>query len=133
MMSNELYLTLVYRPNVSRVSRALQSTQRSREALAAAQVDALRVMGAAQVPSGKIYTAADIVSDAQFIAREMIKTIELPDGTPLKVPGIVPKLSETPGDLGQLSPALGAHTEEVLRGIGITDQQIAQMRERGVI
>ncbi len=44
MMSNELYLTLVYRPNVSRVSRALQSTQRSREAIAAAQADALRVM-----------------------------------------------------------------------------------------
>ena len=44
MMSNELYLTLVYRPNVSRVSRALQSTQRSREAIAAAQSDALRVM-----------------------------------------------------------------------------------------
>jgi type IV secretion system protein VirB4 len=44
MMSNELYLTLVYRPNVSRFSRALQSTQRSREAIAAAQADALRVM-----------------------------------------------------------------------------------------
>ena len=44
MMSNELYLTLVYRPNVSRLSRALQSTQRSREAIAAAQADALRVM-----------------------------------------------------------------------------------------
>jgi type IV secretion system protein VirB4 len=44
MMSNELYLTLVYRPNVSRVSRALQSRQRSRDAIAAAQADALRVM-----------------------------------------------------------------------------------------
>jgi type IV secretion system protein VirB4 len=44
MMSNELYLTLVYRPNVSRVSRALQSRQRSREAIAAAQTEALRVM-----------------------------------------------------------------------------------------
>lgn len=44
MMSNELYLTLVYRPNVSRVSRALQSTKRSRDAIAAAQTDALRVM-----------------------------------------------------------------------------------------
>ncbi len=44
MMSNELYLTLVYRPNVSRVSRALQSTQRSRSAIAAAQADALRAM-----------------------------------------------------------------------------------------
>jgi type IV secretion system protein VirB4 len=44
MMSNELYLTLVYRPNVSRVSRALQSTQRTRAAIAEAQADALRVM-----------------------------------------------------------------------------------------
>jgi type IV secretion system protein VirB4 len=44
MMSNELYLTLVYRPNVSRVSRALHSTQRSREAIAATQAEALRVM-----------------------------------------------------------------------------------------
>ena len=44
MMSNELYLTLVYRPNVSRMSRALQSTQRSRAAIAEAQADALRVM-----------------------------------------------------------------------------------------
>jgi type IV secretion system protein VirB4 len=44
MMSNELYLTLVYRPNVSRVSRALQSTQRSREAIAAVQAEALSVM-----------------------------------------------------------------------------------------
>jgi type IV secretion system protein VirB4 len=44
MMSNELFLTLVYRPNVSRVSRALQSTKRSRDAIAAAQTDALRVM-----------------------------------------------------------------------------------------
>lgn len=44
MMSNELYLTLVYRPNVSRVSRALQSTQRSRAAIALAQSDALRVV-----------------------------------------------------------------------------------------
>lgn len=44
MMSNELYLTLVYRPNFSRVSRALRSTQRSREDIAAAQADALRVV-----------------------------------------------------------------------------------------
>ena len=44
MMSNELYLTLVYRPNLSRVSRALRSTTRSREEIAAAQADALRVM-----------------------------------------------------------------------------------------
>src|SRR5690606_19621734 len=44
MMSHELYLTLVYRPNASRVSRALQSRQRSREAIAQAQADALRVM-----------------------------------------------------------------------------------------
>jgi formyl-CoA transferase len=95
--------------------------------------EVLRVMGAAQVPSGKIYTVADIVRDPQYLARGMLQTIELPDGTPLKVPGIVPRLSETPGSTGELSPALGAHTDRILRGLGITDEQIAAMRDRGVI
>ena len=96
-------------------------------------VEVLRVMTEAQVPSGKIYTAADIVNDPQYLARDMLRTITLPDGTPLKVPGIVPRLSESPGDIGEPGPALGAHTDEVLRGIGITDEQIARMRESGVI
>ena len=95
--------------------------------------DILAALDAADVPHGKIYTAADIVADAQYLAREMIRQVALSDGTPLKLPGIVPKLSETPGEMNWIGPPLGAHTDEVLREIGYSAEDIAQLREGGVI
>ncbi len=101
-----------------------------------AQHDAATLLGmldAAQVPNGKIYSIADIVRDPQFLAREMIRQFTLEDGTPLKVPGIVPKLSDTPGDISWLGPELGAHTEEVLRAHGYDAAAIMQLREQKAI
>jgi formyl-CoA transferase len=63
----------------------------------------------------------------------MIREVRLPDGTPLKVPGIVPKLSETPGDVGWVGPALGEHTEGVLVAHGYGKADIARLRERKAI
>jgi len=97
----------------------------------AAQV--LEVMAAAQVPSGKIYTAADIVADPQYLARDMVKTIQLEDGTPLKVPGVVPKLSATPGDIGAPGAKLGEHTDQVLSAHGYTADDIRRLRAQGTI
>ncbi|MDT4881651.1 hypothetical protein FQZ97_1175270 [compost metagenome] len=57
----------------------------------------------------------------------------LDDGEPLTVPGIVPKLSRTPGGHRRNAPRLGQDTEAVLRELGLTDEQIAALRERGVI
>ena len=88
----------------------------------------LAALKAADVPHGKIYTAADIVNDPQYLAREMIRQMTLPDGTPLKLPGIVPKLSGTPGDIDWVGPALGEHTDEVLRTIGYDADAIAKLR-----
>ena len=93
----------------------------------------LAALDAADVPHGKIYTAADIVADAQYVARDMIRQVALPDGTPLKLPGIVPKLSETPGEMNWIGPPLGAHTDEVLRGIGYSGEDIARLRKAGTI
>ncbi|HET9762712.1 MAG TPA: CaiB/BaiF CoA-transferase family protein [Casimicrobiaceae bacterium] len=93
----------------------------------------LAALDAADVPHGKIYTAADIVADAQYVARDMIRQVALPDGTPLKLPGIVPKLSETPGEMNWIGPRLGAHTDEVLRGIGYSGEEIARLRKAGTI
>lgn len=95
--------------------------------------DVLRVLSDAEVPSGKIYDIADIVRDAHYQARAMLETHQLPDGVELKLPGIVPKLSETPGATRWLGPALGAHTEEVLGGLGYTAQEMGQLRAGGVI
>jgi formyl-CoA transferase len=77
--------------------------------------DALDVLRRADVPAGKIYSAADIHGDEHFRARGMIEPVTLPDGTHLDIPGIVPKLSETPGVTRWIGPELGQHNEEVLK------------------
>ena len=93
----------------------------------------LRMLDEAQVPNGKIYSIADIARDPQYLAREMIRQFTLKDGTPLKLPGIVPKLSDTPGDVDWVGPELGAHTEEVLRAHGYDTAIIAELRQKKVI
>ena len=93
----------------------------------------LQVLASAEVPSGKIYDVADIVRDMHYQARGMLETHRLPDGAPLKLPGIVPKLSDTPGGTRWLGPGLGAHTDEVLRALGYADQDIERLRTDGVI
>lgn len=93
----------------------------------------LRVLEAAQVPAGRIYTAADIHQDPHYAAREMIGRFELPDGAPIELPGIVPKLSATPGQTRWLGPALGEHTAEVLAGLGIGQAELAALKADGVV
>lgn len=93
----------------------------------------LEVLEKAAVPSGRIYTAADIYEDPHYRAREMIQRFSLPDGHPVDLPGIVPKLSETPGETKWLGPALGEHTEEVLASIGISGDAFKELRTQGVV
>src|SRR5436309_8719412 len=95
--------------------------------------DVLTKLRAADVPHGKIYTAADIVTDPQYLAREMVQPTTLPDGTSVLMPGIVPKLSDTPGAVAWVGPKLGEHTDEVLRAKGYDDAAIASLRACGAI
>ena len=95
--------------------------------------EVLHILEAAEVPSGRVYTAADIVDDAHYQAREMIQRHTLPDGQPVDLPGIVPKLSETPGQTRWVGPKLGAHTEEVLASIGIRGEAFERLRANGVV
>ena len=62
---------------------------------------------AAQVPVGRVYTARDIAEDPHYRARGMIERIITADGLSVSVPGIVPKLSLTPGAIRRPAPALG--------------------------
>ena len=93
----------------------------------------LAALNTGRIPAGKIYDIADIVADPHYQDRQMILDSTLPDGTPIKLPGIVPKLSATPGEVRSAAPALGAHTDEVLEGLGIDAGKRAEWRARGIV
>ncbi len=94
---------------------------------------ALNILDQHDVPSGAIYSIADIAADAQYQAREMILNITTRDGYQVEVPGIVPKLSATPGGIRTAAPRLGEDTEAVLRRAGVKAETIADLRAKGVI
>ncbi|UCG97319.1 MAG: CoA transferase [Burkholderiales bacterium] len=95
--------------------------------------DVLAAMAAARVPAGRVYTAKDIHQDPHYRAREMIVRQVTRDGWSLDVPGVVPKLSETPGTLHSPAPRLGEDTDAVLRELGLDEEAIAALRARGVL
>ena len=93
----------------------------------------LAIMEEAEVPAGRIYSAADIAGDPHFVARGMIQQVIAGDGEPLKVPGIVPKLSATPGAIRTPAPKLGEHTDEVLESLGFSAAEIGKLRRQKII
>ena len=93
---------------------------------------ALQLLDAVAVPAGKIYTVADIASDIHYKARGNIETIQMRDGTTLDVPGVIPKLSRTPGSIKSLAPDIGENTDAILRDIGLSDDQVASLKARGI-
>ena len=95
--------------------------------------DVLAALDSASVPSGRIYTVADIAADPHYRARGMLQDVLLDDGSTLTLPGIVPKLSATPGGHRRNAPTLGQDTGDVLRDIGLTEAQIIALRERGIV
>jgi len=97
------------------------------------QEEILREMEAAEVPAGRIYSIADIVKDPHFEARGMIESVIAGDGEPLKVPGVVPKLSATPGRIRTAAPKLGEHTGDILRELKYSAFEIEQLRRDGII
>ncbi|MDE2586434.1 MAG: CoA transferase, partial [Betaproteobacteria bacterium] len=97
------------------------------------EAEVLAVLERAEVPASRVYSVADMFADPQFLAREMIQSARLPDGKEFKVPGIVPKLSATPGGTEWLGPQLGEHTDAVLAALGYTPDRIAALRQDGAI
>jgi formyl-CoA transferase len=94
---------------------------------------ALDILDQAGVPAGKIYTVADIAADPHYQARGMIETVTLSDGTAMSVPGVIPKMSRTPGAHRRNAPELGQDTQLILQELGLTPEQIQGLHEKGII
>ncbi|QLG91734.1 CoA transferase [Pseudomonas yamanorum] len=93
----------------------------------------LSALEAAEVPAGRIYSVADIVADPHYQSRDMLLNAELPGGLTVKMPGIVPKLSQTPGAVNWQGPSLGQHTNDILGDLGLTGVDIQRLKASGVV
>ncbi|MEX3895006.1 CaiB/BaiF CoA transferase family protein [Paraburkholderia sp. BR10954] len=95
--------------------------------------DVLAALERAEVPAGRIYSVADIVADPHYQARDMLLQAQLPGGASVKMPGIVPKLLDTPGEVRWQGPTLGEHTGSVLSELGFASEDIERLRREGAV
>jgi crotonobetainyl-CoA:carnitine CoA-transferase CaiB-like acyl-CoA transferase len=125
-------------PALARNDGRAAQMQRIDEAIAAwtsqrAQGEVLAAMERAEVPAGTIFSIADIARDPHYAARGMLLDTTASDGEPLKQPGIVPKLSASPGGIRHAAPALGEHNDEILSSIGYSADEVASLRAARII
>jgi formyl-CoA transferase len=115
-------------PRTAELDRAIETWTRAHD------LDAvLAALERAEVPSGRVFDAEDILNDVHYAARKMIEQWQLPNGQPVKIPAVVPKLSGTPGGTRWLGPGLGEHTAEIIGGLGYSESEQKDFRQRGVI
>jgi formyl-CoA transferase/succinyl-CoA--D-citramalate CoA-transferase len=94
----------------------------------------LAILERHSVPCGLIHAAPDLAADPQLAAREMVLRLAAGFERPVPMAGVVPKLSRTPGVVRTVGPALGEHTDAVLRDLaGLTDEELATLRAANVI
>ncbi len=119
--------------NDGRVKRVAELDQAIGEWAKTVSTDkALEILDSVAVPVGRLYTVADIANDPHYKARGNIQTIQMQDGSRLDVPGVIPKLSRTPGSIKTLAPDIGENTDEILQSIGLNKSQVASLKERGI-
>ncbi len=94
--------------------------------------EAMSTLEAHRVPCGPVYNVADMMQDKHFKYRELFEQVEI-NGEPLKIPAIMPKLSDTPGSTEWPGPALGSHTDEILLGLGLEKSRIKALKEAGIV
>ena len=95
--------------------------------------EVLAALDGASVPAGRIYSIADIAADPHYQARGMLQPTRMDDGSLLTLPGIVPKLSRTPGGQRRNAPTLGQDSDAVLQALGLTPAQIQGLKDQGIV
>ena len=89
--------------------------------------------GAGDIAVARVYSIDEVFQDPQVQHREHPLLAGTLDGEPVRQPGIGPKLSDTPGSVRSLGPLTGEHTEEVLLGLGYTQEQVQGLMEQGAV
>ena len=131
---NDLALDPALNDNTGRVARVAEIDGVIGEWTAQRTVDeVLAALDRASVPAGRIYTVADIAQDPHYQARDMLQKVKMDDGSDLMVPGIVPKLSRTPGGHRRNAPAIGQDSDAVLASMGLSATQIKALRDQGIV
>lgn len=95
--------------------------------------EVLATLKGADVPASHVYSVEDMFADPHFAARGMLQPATLPDGRSFRVPAVMPRLTDTPGTAASVGPALGAHTEQILEGLGYDPVKIGRLRAIGAI
>ncbi|WP_411885485.1 CaiB/BaiF CoA transferase family protein [Polaromonas sp. YR568] len=120
--------------NAGRVARVEEIDAAIGQWTAGLTVDeVLAALDKVSVPAGRIYTVADIAADPHYQARGMLGEVRMDDGSLLAVPGIVPKLSRTPGSHRRNAPQVGQDTDAVLSEMGLTPAQIQALKDKGIV
>lgn len=96
--------------------------------------EALKVLDVHQIPSGPIYNVEDMFKDAHFKARDMLPSVHVEDVGELIMPGIIPKLSLTPGRIKWAGPKLGAHNDEIYHEmLGFSHEEMKKLKDNDII
>jgi crotonobetainyl-CoA:carnitine CoA-transferase CaiB-like acyl-CoA transferase len=114
------------RETITEAMNAWLATRTTSEALAELQ--------SARVPAGPVLQLDEVLDDPQVEARELLRYVEYP-GAPKPVPlaNTAVRLSATPGGIRHRAPMLGEHTDEVLRELGYSNDEIAALRAGAVV
>ncbi len=96
--------------------------------------DVLKILDEYQIPAGPIYNIEDIFNDIHYKARNMIESVKVEGVGELKVPGIMPKFSKTPGRIKWAGAKLGEHNEEIYKDmLGMSEEELKEMEERDIV
>jgi formyl-CoA transferase/succinyl-CoA--D-citramalate CoA-transferase len=94
----------------------------------------LQLLGDHGVPAGQIFTAKEMLTDPHYASRGMVQRMLNARGASVPMTGVVPRFASTPGAIRSAGPALGEHTDVVLRElVGLDDGEIAALRAGGVL